>query len=200
MLVGFFTTAGGAPANYIARWNGSAWSALGSGVSGYYSPYVSALAVGWSDLYVGGQFTNAGGVAANYIAKWDGSAWSALGLGMSGGTPPHVNALATDGAGHLFVGGAFYFAGTNLSPYIAQANIFPPGGVVRNVRVGGGTVILDFLGLPGAAYALQRATDVRFTHNLATLLTTNAPAPDGLCCYTDTSPPGTAAFYRLLRQ
>ena len=30
---GWFTTAGGVSANYIATWDGSAWSALGSGVS-----------------------------------------------------------------------------------------------------------------------------------------------------------------------
>ena len=28
---GHFTTAGGVTANYIAKWDGSAWSALGSG-------------------------------------------------------------------------------------------------------------------------------------------------------------------------
>ena len=31
---GDFTTAGGVPANHIAKWNGSAWSALGSGIDG----------------------------------------------------------------------------------------------------------------------------------------------------------------------
>src|SRR5208282_2563531 len=62
---------------------------------------------------------------ANYIAnKWDGSAWSALGSGMSGGQPyPYVYALAADGVGHLFVGGDFYLAGTNVSPCIAEANL-----------------------------------------------------------------------------
>ena len=30
---GDFTTAGGAPANNIAAWNGSSWSALGSGMN-----------------------------------------------------------------------------------------------------------------------------------------------------------------------
>jgi hypothetical protein len=29
---GYFTTAGGSAANYIAQWNGSSWSALGSGM------------------------------------------------------------------------------------------------------------------------------------------------------------------------
>ena len=68
-------------ANCIAKWDGSAWSALGSGMNGY----VSALAVSGTNLYAGGGFTTAGGVPANRIAKWDGSAWSALGSGMDGG-------------------------------------------------------------------------------------------------------------------
>src|SRR6266498_1548888 len=53
---GNFTTAGGNAANYIAKWNGSSWSALGSGMNSN----VYALAVLGSDLYAGGYFTMAG--------------------------------------------------------------------------------------------------------------------------------------------
>jgi hypothetical protein len=116
---GDFTVAGGVNAHSIAKWNGSAWSALGSGVGGGSYPYVNALAVSGTDLYAGGWFTTAGGGPANCIAKWDGSVWSALGSGMA----PYVNALAADGAGYLFVGGPFYVGGTNVSPYVAQANV-----------------------------------------------------------------------------
>ena len=115
-------TAGGVTVNGIAKWDGTAWSALGSGMGGYGLVY--ALAVSWTDLYAGGYFTTAGGVPANNIAKWDGSAWSALGSGVrSSGSQPQVDALAADGVGHLFVGGAFSLAGTNLSQNIAQANV-----------------------------------------------------------------------------
>jgi len=31
---GVFTTAGGIPANYIAKWDGASWSALGTGLNG----------------------------------------------------------------------------------------------------------------------------------------------------------------------
>jgi hypothetical protein len=122
---GGFTNAGGVPANSIAKWDGSAWSALGSWTNVDVAFY--ALAVSGSDLYVGGNFTTVSGVPANYIAKWDGSAWSALGSGI-GGSPDYdgttlVAALAADGVGHLFVGGYFTLAGTNVSPYIAQANL-----------------------------------------------------------------------------
>jgi formylglycine-generating enzyme required for sulfatase activity len=112
---GKFTMAGSVPANHVAKWDGNAWSALGSGVD----DYVNALAVSGTDLYAGGWFTTAGGVPANYIAKWDGRAWSALGSGMDG----VVEALAADGAGHLFVAGGFTYAGTNVSPDIAEANL-----------------------------------------------------------------------------
>jgi len=50
---------------YIAKWNGSAWSALGGGVSST----VYALAVSGSDLYVGGTFTTAGGKFSACVAR-----------------------------------------------------------------------------------------------------------------------------------
>jgi hypothetical protein len=52
----YFTTAGNALANSVAQWNGSSWSALGSGMNNA----VYALAVSGSTLYAGGLFTTAG--------------------------------------------------------------------------------------------------------------------------------------------
>ena len=67
---GRFGTAGGVAANYIAKWDGSTWSALGTGVTGNYSG-VNALAFdGSGNLYVGGDFTTAGGKASTHLAKW----------------------------------------------------------------------------------------------------------------------------------
>src|ERR1043166_8436467 len=110
---GSFTTAGGIPANYVAKWNGSAWSALGSGMNAV----VSALAVSGTNLYAGGSFTTAGGIAANYIAKWNGSAWSALGSGMHAA----VLALAVSGT-NLYAGGSFTTAGGTAANSIAKWN------------------------------------------------------------------------------
>ena len=61
---GTFTVAGDGPAKSIAKWDGSNWMALGSGMD--YAVY--ALAVSGSDLYVGGAFTTAGGKVSAYTA------------------------------------------------------------------------------------------------------------------------------------
>jgi hypothetical protein len=71
---GSFTAVGETKANFIAKWDGSRWSALGSGVSGYgqfYGHGVFALAVSetGSDLYAGGAFTTAGTKAAAFAAR-----------------------------------------------------------------------------------------------------------------------------------
>jgi len=123
---GEFTTAGGVTVNGIARWNGSAWLALGAGMSGFSSVGVYALTTLPSgDLIAGGFFTSAGGVPANFIARWNGSAWSALGTGMSGGNfsvPPIVKALTTLPSGDLIAGGDFITAGGVTLNCIARWN------------------------------------------------------------------------------
>ena len=128
---GFFSAAGGTPANNIARWNGSAWSALGSGVNGL----VEALTVYDPDgdgpltpqLIAGGSFTSAGGSPANRIARWNGTAWSTLGDGLGHTINETVFALTVydpDGAGplqtRLIAGGQFETAGNVNARYIAQ--------------------------------------------------------------------------------
>jgi trimeric autotransporter adhesin len=105
---GEFATMGGvANTAGIAYWDGAAWNALTTGVSGG-AATVRAIAVAPNgDIYVAGDFTLAGGVAnTDGIAKWNGSAWSALGTGVSGGTA-RVGALAFDSLGNLYAGGVF---------------------------------------------------------------------------------------------
>lgn len=116
---GGFTSAGGSPANRIARWNGTTWSALGSGLSGGSSGGAWALAVlPNGDLVAGGDFTNAGGVAASRIARWNGSAWSSVG----GGTNNPVRALAVLANGDLVAGGEFTTAGIISATKLARWN------------------------------------------------------------------------------
>jgi hypothetical protein len=103
---GWFTTAtdstGTKTVNHIARWDGSQWHALGSGVS----DAVRAIAVSGTDVYVGGRFLtatdSAGTKTVNHIARWDGSQWHALGSGMNN----FVRAIAVSGT-DVYVGGDF---------------------------------------------------------------------------------------------
>lgn len=117
--------------NSIARWDGVAWSALGSGVMlGGISGVVHALVVfddrsrGSPALYACGSFTTAGGVPVNNIAKWDGVAWSALGGGLNG----WVDSLTvfddgTGGGPALYAGGAHTFGGgAPIIGYVAKWN------------------------------------------------------------------------------
>ncbi len=96
---GSFATAGGVVVNHVARWDGTAWSALsgpwGTGIGGLYQT-VYALMV-YDDgsgpaLYAGGDFLLVGGLPSSRIAAWwcsrplfadgfesgDTSAWSAV--------------------------------------------------------------------------------------------------------------------------
>ena len=110
---GFFTEAGGTPANYIAKWDGSNWTALGDGLNNHcYAIAVSALN---GDVYVGGLFTTAGGVDASRIAKWNGSTWSALGAELTWYNNPAstaiiCRAIAISG-NDIYIGGLFTHAG-----------------------------------------------------------------------------------------
>jgi len=116
---GQFTTAGGGAANRIARWDGTSWTALGSGMNGI----VWALAVhddgGGAALFAGGGFTTAGGVAASLIARWDGSSWAALGSGMD--NVVHALTVYDDGGGEaLYAGGEFTSAFDSGDSYLAK--------------------------------------------------------------------------------
>lgn len=143
-------------ANGVARWNGSAWAALGNGgaaaangVAGGQA-WVHGLALIGNDLYVGGSFTKAinntgNEVSANYVARWNTTTntWSALGTGSgdkANGTDFSVNALAVSGT-DLIVGGGIF------NVYNSAANIVRVNAVAR----WNGTTWAVFNGATGAA-------------------------------------------------
>lgn len=106
--------------NYVAKWNGSAWSALGQGVN---KPVI-ALALSGQTLYLTGTFTNdcadaacssPGPTALQHIASFTAAGYSALGSGLSNSG----DALAARG-GDLFVGGGFRVAGAYPSIGLAR--------------------------------------------------------------------------------
>ncbi|MDO9391037.1 MAG: Ig-like domain-containing protein, partial [bacterium] len=133
--------------NRIAKWNGTSWSALGSGTS---ANIVYAVAVKGDTVYAGGSFTTAGGISANRIARWDGANWSAMGKGMNN----TVQTIAFGDSG-VYAGGSFTLADSVSAKYVAKWNgigWMPMGGgtngwvnvlVVkdRNVHAGGSFTI-----------------------------------------------------------
>lgn len=107
LVGGRFASAGATSANNIASWNGTTWSALGTGVDGS----VHALVVlPNGDVVAGGEFNNAGGSAASKIARWDGSSWSAFGAGV-GPSSGAVFSLAVLPNGDLVAAGNFSSVG-----------------------------------------------------------------------------------------
>jgi hypothetical protein len=102
-------------ANYIAKWNGSTWSALGSGLN----TTVTAVAIGSDGIYAGGSFTTAGGSNAKYIARWDGANWIPLGSGTTNGVDGSVRAIAVSGS-TVYVGGSFANAGGLPASMVAK--------------------------------------------------------------------------------
>ncbi len=141
---GDFTTAGGVPANRIARYHPTTgvWSALGSGTNNF----VSALAVlPGGDVIVGGDFSLAGGVPANNIARYNPTTntWSALGSG----TNSTILALAVLPSGDVIVGGDFTTAGGVPANRIARYS--PTTGVWSALGSGTNNFVSALAVLPG---------------------------------------------------
>ncbi len=106
---GFFITAGGVSGTQnIAKWDGTSWSPLGTGLNAT----CRTLVIGPDgSLYAGGDFTNAGGSGANNLARWTGSAWTSVGTSPNGS----VNELVFGPDGALYAAGTFETVGGLLT-------------------------------------------------------------------------------------
>ena len=124
---GFFTNAAGiAAADYVVRWDGTNYAALGASGSGNgaLNQIVLTLAVSGNDVYAGGAFTDAGSGAGDYVARFDGATWNPLGSNGAGNgaLTSNVHALAVSGS-KVYVGGDFQnAAGNTTADYIAMWN------------------------------------------------------------------------------
>ncbi len=113
-----FDRAGDDFVHKMARWNGTAWSAIQPGMSGC---SVNALLVhddgSGAALYMGGELSIAGARRVHNVASWNGSQWSDVGGGIAddaAGNGGRIRALAEfdDGSGvALYAAGSFGFAG-----------------------------------------------------------------------------------------
>jgi hypothetical protein len=118
---GFFRYAGGAEVNNIAKWDGTAWSALGTGINGRVRDLVVYDDGTGPALYVAGYFDFAGGITAEGLAKWDGATWSAVPTADDLGGD--VLAVFNDGTGDdLYMAGFFDSLGGVAVNNIAKWN------------------------------------------------------------------------------
>jgi hypothetical protein len=80
---GYFTNIGPLAVSRVARFDGTNWTTLGSGVSGSlprFSSTVNAILPQGEQIYVGGVFTEAGGKRDIFhFARWDGLEWNSVG-------------------------------------------------------------------------------------------------------------------------
>ena len=108
---GVFDDAGGiSEADYIARWDGQSWHAVGAGPNFG----IDALWVANGDLYIAGAFRSVGEVpGTNGIARWDGNEWHALGNGLDNNSG-FIEAAAVIGD-DIFIGGEFTGVGGDSS-------------------------------------------------------------------------------------
>ncbi len=122
---GIFDFADGAAANNIAKFDGSAWEALGAGVDDDVTAMLAYEVSTITDLYVWGTFSEVDGKASPWMASWTGLEWVARGNGLpdSGATVTSLQAW-DDGSGDaLFVGGAnIDFAGGTAVNNVAKWN------------------------------------------------------------------------------
>lgn len=134
---------GVAAKSYIWKYNGSAFSALGTGMNGI----VYAITVHPDGkVYVGGAFTTGNGVTLNGIGYWSGTTFVAMGstAGISG-SGAIVYAITVLRNGNLAVGGDFTSAGgTSGYNFIAGWN----GSAFTLYSTGMDSIVASFVELP----------------------------------------------------
>ena len=96
---------------YVAKWNGSSWSALGDGFPlNVVGDGINAVTVdGNGNVYAAGDFA---GTGYPYVAKWDGTSWSELNYAAGVGK---WYALCTDATDNIYAAGG-------LPAFVAQKN------------------------------------------------------------------------------
>ena len=161
IAAGRFDSVSGFAANNIARWNGTAWSPLGTGVNGWLYALAAYPYQGQSALYVGGNFTSAGGVTTNNLAIWTGSTWAATAGCNAYVFTLAVRSTATALTTDLFVGGNFTAVGAlpvnKVARYNANANVWTAMGALAATTDPCSTLLVRNVGLNYQLIATQNA-------------------------------------------
>lgn len=91
----------------VHRWDGTAWSTIGTATGPYGGGEVASMAVlPNGSLVIGGQFSSVNSTPASDLALWNGASWSSFGSGVSGQNHA-VFSLRVVSNGDLLVGGGF---------------------------------------------------------------------------------------------
>jgi trimeric autotransporter adhesin len=194
---GVFTEADDQPAQGVAAWDGSHWSPVGDGLTGF----VYALASDGKNLFVGGEFTIPT-IAATNLAMWDGSRWKSLGaiakhtgpFYSCGSRNPAIFALTYHDQ-KLFAGGAFNMIGgiaaTNIAVFDGKRWSSLDNGI-------GGTCDENGLGeVYCIAAAGRKIYAGGFFHRAGTTTATNIAVWDGLR-WSSLGPGLSGGFYGRL--
>ncbi|MCW3086152.1 MAG: hypothetical protein JWP12_3518 [Bacteroidetes bacterium] len=133
---GSFTMAGTLSRSGIAKWNGSTWNALGSGmVTG---TDVKSLGFYMGHLVATGTFTDFDSSSCNNITTWSGSRWVNFGSGLEKYTGATTVSTQIVYGGDLYVAGTFDHSGSNSLSNIAKWNgsawVSPGTGINGNVN------------------------------------------------------------------
>jgi hypothetical protein len=112
---GYFAVADNELVNNVARFDGTSWRAMGSGIAGNVR---AATLMPNGDVVVGGAITAAGGMPASNIARWTGTSWSSVGTGVTG----IIDHLITLPNGDLVAAGTLTMAGGQAVTDIARWN------------------------------------------------------------------------------
>ncbi len=131
---GFFADATGVPnTKSIARWDGQAFSSLGTNwafdsVNAVWSLLATDAIGGQNRLYIGGSFETIAGQPAGSVASWDGTNLVPIATSMTiEGINPLVTIMTTfdDGQGggtQLYIGGRFTTVNGVTAPLVARWN------------------------------------------------------------------------------
>lgn len=111
---GEFTAIGGVAADKVARWDGTSWSPLGTGLIGT----VQTLHLDDQGDLIAGTGGFSGGPAVEGVARFDGSAWAPYLTGTQG-VADSVNDLAFLSDGRIAATGVFDFPGLAVSSSVA---------------------------------------------------------------------------------
>ncbi|MEQ8315900.1 MAG: GC-type dockerin domain-anchored protein [Phycisphaerales bacterium] len=166
---GVFTSAtGAAGVRSLGRWDGSAWSTVGSAPDSTVAALHATELDGSSVLVIGGSFQQIGGVGASLIAQFDGSDWRPIGDGLEGDEVRAILEFEDQQGRVLFAGGSLERPGSRgedvgILGWDGSQWTSPEGGVQRSV-----TTLTEFDGRLFAGGRFEFTSRMARVNNVAT--------------------------------